>query len=113
MQKYGKQSGERVFCNNNGRPLVQQVFKPNGKMLNYDSIYQAYRYAFPSNTKPLKALRKTGATLLDSHDVYCGCVEIYLAHTAGTVTDRHYRNYSQERFNAAIKWLGEQFHIDG
>ena len=82
------------------------------RRLHQDSIYDAYRHLLKDEPrKPLKALRKTGASLLDTHDVYVHCVEHYLAHAAHTVTDRSYRNYSQERFNAAIKWLGSQFGL--
>jgi integrase len=111
LKKYGRRTGERVFVNRKAQPLVQQYFKANGKMKNQDSIYDAYRRGFPKPRKPLKALRKTGATLLDTHDTYVLCIEHYLAHTPRTVTDRSYRNYSQERFDAAIRWLGQQLGI--
>ena len=92
--KYGRRDGERVFLNRDGLPLVQQLFKPNGKPKNQDSIYNAYRHLLKGEAgKPLKALRKTGSSLLDTHDVYVHCVEHYLAHAAHTVTDRSYRNY--------------------
>jgi integrase len=112
LRTYGRQDGERVFLNRNGNPLVQQCFKGNGKAKNQDSIYDVYRrLSGGKGGKPLKALRKTGASLLDSHDVYLHCVEHYLAHAAKSVTDRSYRNYSQERFDSAIKWLGSQFGL--
>ena len=113
LRNYGRRDGERVFLNRDGGPLVQQLFKANGKPKNQDSIYDAYRHLLKGEPrKPLKALRKTGASLLDTHDVYVHCVEHYLAHTAHTVTDRSYRDYSQERFDAAIKWLGQQVGIE-
>ena len=113
LKKLGKRTGDRVLVNRQGEALVQQFYKPNGKMKNHDSVYHAYRHAYPEPRKHLKALRKTGASLLETHDTYCMCVEIYLAHTVATVTDRSYRNYSQDRFDAAIKWLGEQLGING
>ncbi len=113
LKKYGNGNGDRVLLNRGGNALVQQFYKPNGKMKNQDTVYDAYRHAYPKPRKHLKALRKTGASLLETHDVYCMCVEIYLAHTVATVTDRSYRNYSQDRFDAAISWLGEQLGIDG
>ena len=111
LTKYGHQQGERVFTNRMGLPLVQQHFKENGKMKNQDTIADMYRRTAPAPRKQLKSLRKTGASLLDSHDTYMSCVEHYLAHATKTVTDRHYRNYSQERFDRAIAWLGEQLGI--
>ena len=109
LLKYGHQEGERVFYNRDGGALVQKFINPNGKPKNQDAIYSAYRYL--KGTKHLKCLRKTGSDMLDSHDVYVHCVEHYLAHAAKSGTDRSYRNYSQERFDRAIKWLGEQFGL--
>jgi len=114
LKKYGKRHGERVFLNRKDKPLVWREYKAEtGKLKNQDSIYDTYRTLFPDkNTrKPLKALRKTGATTLDKHDVFMGCVEHYLAHKAHSITDQSYRNYSQERLDRAIVWLGEQFGI--
>ena len=60
---------------------------------------------------PLKALRKTGASMRDSHDLYFSCVEAYLGHAVKTVTDRSYLSGARERFDSAIRWLGEQYGI--
>jgi len=113
LKQHGKRRGDHVFVNRCGEPLVQQHFKDNGRMENQDLIYDCWRRTFPDlyGRLPLKSLRKTGASLLDTHDVYCNCVEHYLAHAAKTVTDRSYRNYSQERLDNALRWLGEQFGV--
>ena len=115
LKKFGKQTGERVFLNRNGEALVRHGFKEtNGKAIKHDSVYDTYKHWCQTKgrkVKPLKALRKTGASFLDSHDTYVHCVEHYLAHAAKTITDRSYRNYSQERFDLAIAWLGEKLGI--
>ena len=113
LKRFGRKDGERVFANKHGEPLVQQHFKANGKMKNVDSIYDCYRRAFPALAaeRPLKALRKTGASMLDSHNLYFSCVEAYLGHAVKTVTDRSYLSGARERFDSAIRWLGEQYGI--
>lgn len=111
LKKYGNRTGERLLVNRRGLSLVQQCYKGNGKMKNQDTIADIYRRTAPAPRKQLKSLRKTGASLLDSHDIYMSCVEHYLSHAAKSVTDRSYRNYSQERFDRAITWLGEQFGL--
>ena len=113
LKKYGKRTGDRVLLNRDGDALVQQRYKDNGKMKNQDSVYDCYRNSYPAPRKHLKALRKTGSSMLDKHDTYCQCVETYLAHTVQTVTDRSYRDFAADRFDAALNWLGEQLGICG
>jgi integrase len=114
LRKFGSRTDERVFSDKHGGALVQQHFKKNGKMKNRDSIYDCYRRAFKDSyaKRPLKSLRKTGASMLDSHDIYFSCVEAYLGHAVKTVTDRSYLSGARERFDSAIRWLGERFGIE-
>jgi integrase len=111
LKRHGQRTGERVLVNRLGKALVQQEYKSNGKMKNQDSIYECYRNAYPEPRKGLKSLRKTGATLLETHDVYCNVVECYLAHSPRTIADRHYRQQSQDRLDKALEWLGEKLGI--
>ncbi len=71
LKKFGKQEGDRVFINRYGSPLVERVFMASGKIKMQDSIYDIYRRLFPDKSrKPLKALRKTGASTLATHPQY-------------------------------------------
>jgi hypothetical protein len=57
----------------------------------------------------LDDLRKTSVSKLDAHDEFARYSLFFAGHSPRTVMDRFYRNPSQERFDAAVIWLGEQF----
>jgi hypothetical protein len=63
--------------------------------------------------RPLKELRKLGATLLASHEVYGRFHSYFLGHSPRTVADRHYVRPPQELFDEAVLWLGEQLGQNG
>lgn len=54
-------------------------------------------------------IRKTGATMIKSHPEYHDLDGVYLAHAPVGMAERHYSATPQERFDAAVRWLGEQF----
>jgi hypothetical protein len=56
----------------------------------------------------MKLLRKTAASLLDSHPEFGRYSQLFLGHSPRTIADRHYIKPSQERFDAAVLWLGKQ-----
>ncbi len=113
LKKYGKQQGDRVFSNRNGDPLVERAFKDsNGKLKNQDCIYQAYRYLFPDKSrKPLKAIRKTGASTLAKHPQFKWYADYYLGHSPKGIAEKHYIRPEDTEFFQALAWLGEQFGI--
>ncbi|WP_166820496.1 site-specific integrase [Thalassoroseus pseudoceratinae] len=57
----------------------------------------------------LEDLRKTAITKLDGHDEFARYAQYFAGHSPRTITDQFYRVPSQDRFNAAVAWLGEQF----
>ena len=59
--------------------------------------------------KSLKLLRKTAATMLESHPVYGRYTSHFLGHSPRSIKDKHYAAPSQELFDEAIAWLGQQF----
>ena len=114
LKKYGKQSGDRVFTNHLGNPLVERAFKNsgNGKLKNQDCIYQAYRYLVPDKSrKPLKAIRKTGASTLAKHPQFKWYADYYLGHSPKGMAEKHYIKPDDSEFFQALAWLGEQFGI--
>jgi integrase len=58
--------------------------------------------------KPLKGLRKMGPTLLATHPEYSQYGQHFLGHATDNTADSHYVTPSQERFEAALLWLGRQ-----
>ena len=61
--------------------------------------------------RPYSLLRKTAASKLDEHSEFGRYAEHYLGEKPDSVAKRHYITPSQERFDAALAWLGEQFGI--
>lgn len=57
----------------------------------------------------LDDLRKTSITKLDNHDSYARYSQYFGGHSPKGTTDRFYRKPSQERFDEAVIWLGDQF----
>ena len=112
LKKYGKQEGDRVLYGRIGNPLVVRTFKASGKLKMNDSVYTTYVRLFPDKSrKPLKALRKTGASTLVKHKQYKWYVEYYLGHCPSTIGQKSYYTPDDAEFYEALKWLGQQFGI--
>lgn len=111
--KTGK-TATSVFVNENGESLRRRGYREDGKARNIDNVRSAiYRLCkrLKREMFPPKLLRKTGATMLGGHDVYGRYAQYYLGHAPRSVADKHYVKPSQEQFDSAITWLGEQYGI--
>jgi integrase len=108
LKKY-RSGGERVLMTESGRPFVRKelvrgrLVKADGIASNYAHLKRRLRFR-----KPLKQLRKTVATMLDSHPVYGRLTSLFLGHAPRSVKDRNYAAPPQELFDEAVRWLGEQ-----
>ena len=103
-----------VLVNENGSPLRQRGFRADGKIHNLDNIKKAYERACTKlgvEVKPLKLFRKTGASKLEEHETYGRYAQFYLGHAPQSVAESRYARPSDEQFDRALKWLGEQFDI--
>jgi integrase len=60
--------------------------------------------------KPLKSLRKTGASILENSQ-YGRFSEHYLGEAPKTIASRHYAHKNGSEFDEAIIWLGQQLSI--
>jgi integrase len=83
----------------------------NGKLRAADNIASNYLHLKKKlgGGKPLKELRKTAASLLETRPEYRGFSTLFLGHSPRTVADRHYVRPPQELFDQAVRWLGQQF----
>ncbi len=99
-----------VLRTKSGRPWItaRQV---NGVFNRSDNTKSVYRHlqGFVSIAKPIKLLRKTSASLFDTHPTYGRYVGYFLAHSPKTVRDKSYVMPSQDQFDAAVTWLGTQY----
>jgi integrase len=60
---------------------------------------------------PYSLFRKTGASMLDNHPEFGRYAEHYLGEKPSSVAKKHYVTPGQDRFDATIEWLGEQYGI--
>jgi integrase len=108
LQQY-RTGGERVLLTESGLPYVRKELVA-GKLVKADGIASNYahlkrRLGF---RRPLKQLRKTVATLLESHPTYGRFTSLFLGHAPRTIKERNYAAPSQELFDEAVTWLGQQ-----
>jgi hypothetical protein len=61
--------------------------------------------------KSLKLLRKTSASLLESHPVYGRLTSAFLGHAPATMREKHYAAVPQDLLDEAVKWLGGQLGV--
>ena len=110
LTKYRSHDPELVLLNRNGTPLWKEVEK-NGKFCRISNVKcNFFRIQKKAGiTKSLKHLRKTASTMLGSHLQYGRYAEYFLGKAPRSVADTHYVKPSQEQFDKAVKWLGEQF----
>ncbi|MEO6811566.1 MAG: tyrosine-type recombinase/integrase [Isosphaeraceae bacterium] len=62
--------------------------------------------------KPLALLRKTAGSELDHNDEFGRYAEHFLGEAPDRIATIHYLTPSQERFDAALAWLGKRFEIE-
>jgi integrase len=109
LKKY-RSGRERVLLTEGGEPYVRTRLNDKGRLVKADGF--ASNYAHVQRRlglyRPLKQLRKLGASLLSSHKDYGRFVSYFLGHSPRTVADRHYEKPPQALFNQAVTWLGKQ-----
>jgi hypothetical protein len=100
----------RVLLTESGQPWVWQELV-NGKKRGSDNFRSNFTHlqdTLKGFNKPPKLLRKTAATLLDSHSEYSRYSTLFLGHSPRSIADRHYVKSSQKQFDEAVLWLGRQ-----
>lgn len=101
---------EHVLLTKSGRPYVRAELV-DGKLVRADDFQSLYtrlskKLGFK---KPMKLLRKTAASKLESHETYGRFTSLFLGHAPTSMKDRHYAAPPQALFDAAVTWLGEEF----
>jgi integrase len=114
LKRFRSEHRTWVLVNENGSPLRQRGFRADGKTHNLDNIKKAYERVcdkLKRECKPLKLFRKTGASKLEEHETYGRYAQYYLGHAPDSVAESRYARPSDEQFDRALQWLGEQFDI--
>ena len=115
LTKFNSQTNP-FLKNDDGNPLVTMSVV-NGQTHRTDCIHPAWtrlQVSLSTLEKPYKLkaymlLRKTGATLLETHSEYGRYAQYYLGHAPRTMTEKRYSKPSEQQFKSACMWLGEQF----
>jgi integrase len=108
LQQYRSGTG-RVLLTESGLPYVRKELR-DGKLMKADGFASNWVHVKKrlKLNRSLKQLRKLGASILDTHPVYGRFVSYFLGHSPRTVADKNYRQPSQDLFDEAVTWLGEQ-----
>ncbi len=112
LLKEHRSGQERVLLTKTGQPFVYKRLEGN-KYLTVDSfgnLFRAIRRRCGVR-KPLKLLRKTSASLLESHETYGRFTSLFLGHSPKSMKDKHYAAPPQQLFDAAVTWLGEKLGV--
>jgi integrase len=111
LRQYRSGHPEWALLTGKGGRWVEKTVDGDGKLVSNDSIKSNYwrlqrRLGF---AKPLSHLRKTSASLLETHPEFASYAPHFLGHAPRGVTDRRYVRPSQDRLDRALAWLGEQY----
>ena len=111
LQSFGRHEGEHALLTASQRPWLRDELRPDGRRSKVDSIKSNYvhlqrRLAVNFS---MKLLRKTSATLIESHEMYGRYTGHFLGHAPGTIAERHYAAPSLDLFDRIVSWLGEQY----
>lgn len=114
LKKHRSKHPTLTLTNRKLTPLKSEEIV-NGKVKKTDNIRSAFNRVVRNleipnvAKKPMKLLRKTAATKLGEHPEYAKFAQHFLGHAPATVADKHYVRPSEEQFDRAVAWLGEQF----
>jgi integrase len=107
---------ETVLLTKTGRLWVFEELTPEGKLRSTDSVATNFNRLKATLgkrgiviDKPLKSLRKTSATLIESHETFGRYVSHFLGHSPRTIRDKHYAAPAVELFDEIMDWLGRQY----
>lgn len=111
--------GEVVLLTENGGLWAYEKLV-NGKLKSTDNIASKYKWLKArikekegiEFAKRLKDIRKTSSTLLGGSEKYGRFAQYFLGQSPRTVADRYYVAPSQELFDEAMTWLGDQYRMN-
>ena len=117
LKKNRSNHPDLVLLNENRKPLWSESEK-HGKFNRNNNVKTAYFHLWEKKLKqtkgfkPFKTLRKTAASLLETHKDYGRYAEYFLGEAPSSIAGRHYIQPSTKRFDAALRWLGQQLGIE-
>ncbi len=105
-----RSGSDRVLLTKSGLPFVRKEVV-EGKSKRADSFRSLFlALGRPLDfKKPLKQLRKTSASLLESHPTYGRLTSLFLGHAPASMKEKHYAAVPQDLFDEAVAWLAKQY----
>lgn len=117
LDKHKSNNPEWLLVNENGSQIVTSKIRKDGKIgvvSNVTSAWDRLKNKMAKKgviVRPLEQLRKTGASKLEQHKEYGRYSQFFLGQAASSVSEKRYAPPSQDLFNEAMLWLGEQFSL--
>jgi integrase len=110
LLKQYRSGGDVVLLTESGNRWVDKRLL-DGCLVKADNIASCYAWLKKRTgfKKPLKQIRKTSASLIESHAEYGRYKSHFLGHSPRSVADRHYAAPSPELFDRVVAWLGEKY----
>ena len=110
LLKEYRSGGDVVLLTESGRRWVDKRLV-EGRLVKADNIASCYTWLKKKAkfTKPLKLIRKTSASLIESQAQYGRYKSHFLGHSPRSIADRHYAAPSPELFDEIVNWLGKQY----
>lgn len=104
LKKYGNREG-LVFTNKKGLPLWREKYDSIGKQ------FARWKKTSGCQCGTMKDLRKTARNKLEGSTEHESQARYFLQHSTSGVDDSFYRAALQERFTAAVEYIGECFGL--
>lgn len=116
LDKHRSSDRTHLLLNQDGGVLHRSTLNPDTKKVsivdNIDSAWGRMAVKMEKRgivVRPLAYLRKTGPSKLEEHDSYGRYSQFFLGQAPDTMTEGRYAKPSQDVFDKAVIWLGEQF----
>jgi integrase len=108
LKEYGHREGNVVLLTKSGLPWVRDILDEAGKRKKVDAIKSNYAHLKAKGfRRPMKLLRKTGATLIEGHNPAYS--SHFLGHSPRSIKDRSYVATNGTAFDEVVAWLGVQY----
>jgi hypothetical protein len=113
LKKHGNRQGDRVLLTKSGLPWVRDLLDETGKRKKVDAIKSNYAHLRKKGfIRPMKLLRKTSATMIETIREYAPYSSHFLGHSPRSIKDRSYTAPNEALFDEILDWLGRQYGFD-
>lgn len=113
LKKYRSQDPILALTNENGAALLRRPLRENGRVSRTDNIKKGYERLCKclriEEPMPLMYLRKTSASLLETHETFGRHAQYFLGQAPQSLAERRYAKPSPEQFDRAVRWLGLEY----